>query len=149
MRKLLFGTMVGIGLSVSAVAASSDNAIVRLKMLDQEQRDRAMRGDPSFEKQYYAEDIEAITSAGALRDKAGSIAALATPGLKLDGIDASEVRARRYGDVVILSGRSRLRGSFNGVPFDRESRYVRVWHKRKNGWQLVHFQETPIAAPQR
>lgn len=66
--------------------------------------------------------------------------------LRFDTIepDASEILLRRYGLTVIVVGRTRMHGSFDGAPFSARSRYTHVFVEDDGRWRLASSQGTPI-----
>ena len=60
---------------------------------------------------------------------------------------SDEHRVRLYGDqgdVALVVGRCRARGTSAGRPFDYAARYVAVWVRRDGAWRMVSDQATPI-----
>ena len=51
-----------------------------------------------------------------------------------------------YGDTAIVSGELRMDILSRGTPRVVHSRYIDVWFKGTNGWQMVGWQSTPILA---
>ena len=82
---------------------------------------------------------------GGVVDRAGIIGALRDGLLVFDRVDVVERAARRYGDTVIVVGRTELAGRFSGSPFTVESRYTHVLVRESaSAWRLVTAQGTPI-----
>jgi ketosteroid isomerase-like protein len=67
--------------------------------------------------------------------------------VKLDSIDVEQEEVHDYGDVAVITGRERVRGSYKGQAFDHTARYSRVWIRREGAWKLALFQETPLPQP--
>ena len=53
---------------------------------------------------------------------------------------------RVYGDVVLVNGDQRIEVLVNGNPKDFVTRYLQVWARRDDRWQMVSWQSTPIPA---
>ena len=56
---------------------------------------------------------------------------------------------RFYGDVALLSGRTRLTGRYQGETFVSHYRYIDIYVRRDGEWKIVSVQISPIpeAAP--
>jgi ketosteroid isomerase-like protein len=52
-----------------------------------------------------------------------------------------------YGDMVVVTGQTKIDAIINGQPKLLNSRYTDVWIKGAKGWQMVVWQSTPIPAP--
>jgi ketosteroid isomerase-like protein len=83
-------------------------------------------------------------SSGAEADRAMLLGALGAGQLRFEAIDVLESRTRRYGDTVIVTGRTRMQGRFQGQPFGAHSRYTHVFVRQEGGWRLASAQGTPI-----
>lgn len=64
--------------------------------------------------------------------------------LRFDEINRIECRVRRYGVTAVITGRTRMRGAFDGQPFCADSRYTHVLVSEGEHWRLVTAQGTPI-----
>lgn len=83
-------------------------------------------------------------SSGAEVDRATLLGALAAGHLVFEAIDLLESLTRAYGDTVIVTGRTRMQGRFQGEPFAAHSRYTHVFVRQQGGWRLASAQGTPI-----
>ena len=68
-------------------------------------------------------------------------------GLQFEEINQIEFDTRVYGSVAIITGQTKMSGSYNGPRFDIDSRYTHVFVEQGNGWRLVAAQGTQILAP--
>lgn len=64
--------------------------------------------------------------------------------VRFDAIEPAEARVRSYGSAAVVTGRTRMRGSFGGRPFAVHSRYTHVFVERGGHWRLVGAQGTLI-----
>lgn len=83
-------------------------------------------------------------SSGAEADRAAVLEAIGAGQLRFEAIDVLESRTRRYGDTVLVTGRTRMRGQFQGQPFGAHSRYTHVFVRQEGRWRLASAQGTPI-----
>ena len=68
-------------------------------------------------------------------------------GLQFEEINQIDFDTRVYGSVAIITGQTKMSGSFNGPRFELNSRYTHVFVAQGNGWRLVSAQGTQISAP--
>ena len=110
-----------------------------------------------FYKAFLAGDIETVTRMtaddylqtdvnGQVQDKAAWLAHYYEPMVrgvkagtfKWEVFERKDIKVRRYGDVAVLIGRTRLkRNGPNSVA--RELRFTQVWVKREGRWQRAVF----------
>ena len=119
----------------------------QVRALDKLQREGALRGDSTFEEQYTASDYVSINPAGVLSTREQTLARMKSGNVKLASIDVEQEEVHDYGDVAVITGRERVRGSYKGQAFDHTARYSRVWIRREGAWKLALFQETPLPQP--
>lgn len=96
-----------------------------------------------------APDYSHVESGGAVRDKAGFLAAMSRTDQRFVEwvITANQVRV--YGDVAVATGSyfNRLENA-SGVQPAKHARHLRVWVRRDGVWRNVAHQATALAAPQ-
>ena len=83
-------------------------------------------------------------SSGAQADRAMLLGALEAGQLRFEGIEVLESLTRSYGDTVLVTGRTRMQGRFQGQPFGAHSRYTHVFVRQAGRWLLASAQGTPI-----
>jgi len=83
-------------------------------------------------------------SSGMEVDRPVMLGAIGAGQLSFEVIDVLESLTRRYGDTVIVTGRTRLRGRYQGQPFGAHSRYTHVYVRQQGRWRLASAQGTPI-----
>src|SRR6266436_6026654 len=65
--------------------------------------------------------------------------------LKFDSIEPAERKARMYGSVAVVTGRTKMKMRFGGEAVSTNSRYTHVFVKESDRWRLASAQGTPIA----
>jgi len=71
---------------------------------------------------------------------------LASGVLRFTQVEPEAARVRRYGTTAVITGSTRMGGTFNGSPFQVHSRYTHVYSAGPDEtWRLVSAQGTPIA----
>jgi ketosteroid isomerase-like protein len=66
--------------------------------------------------------------------------------LRFAEITRIDYRVRIYGNTAVITGSTKMQGSFGEEPFQTSSRYTHVFVEKGEGWQMVSAQGTPIAA---
>ena len=57
--------------------------------------------------------------------------------IRIIKLDPSEEHVQDFGEVVVLSVRMEMRGSFQGADFAGPFRYTRIWRNTERGWRVV------------
>jgi ketosteroid isomerase-like protein len=91
-----------------------------------------------------AEDFRQIDGAGNVETKTSFVNALVAPDLQIDPYTVEEFDVRLYGDVALLSGRTRMTGRHQGKPFTSHYRYIDVYVRRDGVWKIVSVQISRI-----
>ena len=88
----------------------------------------------------YTDDFLLITSGGKMVTKKEIVDQIASPELKLEVNETTEVRVRVHGTTAVLTGILLQKGSWKGKPFDVKLRVTDTWIKTDSGWQLLSGQ---------
>jgi ketosteroid isomerase-like protein len=78
--------------------------------------------------------------------KAALLAVIGSGQLTFEAIDPAAVRVRVYPTTAIVTGRTQMRGRFDGTPFHASSRYTHVYVQQQGSWRLASAQGTQIAS---
>ena len=65
--------------------------------------------------------------------------------LKFEAIERVEFRVRAYGTVAVITGRTEMKGLYDGHSFQANSRYTHVFVADGGRWRMVAAQGTQIA----
>jgi ketosteroid isomerase-like protein len=84
-----------------------------------------------------AEDFVITFEDGSVYSKTGYISYSATPSIRLDVAETSDVKVRMHGNTAILTGAYHERGTSNGKPYEYHDRFTDVWLKTDGKWQLI------------
>ena len=74
---------------------------------------------------------------GLLYGKRDDLDAHRAGAIRITRLDPSEERVQDFGEIVVLSVRMEMRGSFQGADFAGPFRYTRVWRNTERGWRVV------------
>jgi ketosteroid isomerase-like protein len=127
------GDSKGVIAALTQQADAWDKAIVR--------KDRAaIEGN-------MADDFRSIDGAGTVETKPVFVDGLMDAKLTIDPYTVEDFDVRLFGDVALLSGRTKMTGRFDGKPFTSHYRYIDVYARRNGRWQIVSVQITRLPAP--
>jgi hypothetical protein len=91
-----------------------------------------------------APELTYIHSDGGLESKAQFLATLRTGRLRYRAIDPTELEARLYGAVGVVTGRSRMEVKVGSEPLRFSIRFTAGYRRAGNQWLLVAWQATRI-----
>jgi ketosteroid isomerase-like protein len=91
-----------------------------------------------------APELTYIHSDGGLESKTQFLATLQTGRLRYRTIDPSELEARVYGNVGVVTGRSRMGVRAGRKLLQFSIRFTAMYRRVGNGWLLVAWQATRI-----
>jgi ketosteroid isomerase-like protein len=93
-----------------------------------------------------AEDFRQIDGAGNVETKTSFVTGLVSADLEIDPYSVEDFDVRVYGDVALLSGRTRMTGRYQGKPFASHYRYIDIYVRRAGEWKIVSVQISRIPA---
>jgi ketosteroid isomerase-like protein len=88
------------------------------------------------------DDFRQIRVSGEIVDKANFLRDITSPELTIDPYAVEDFDIRLYGDVALLSGRTRMTGRYAGMPFTSHYRYIDIYVLRDGRWQVCNVQIT-------
>jgi ketosteroid isomerase-like protein len=91
-----------------------------------------------------ADDFRQIDSRGNVETKASFVEDLTSPDLQIDPYTIEDFDVRLYGNVALLSGRTRMTGSYQGKPFSTHYRYIDIYVRHGEQWKIVSVQVSPL-----
>jgi ketosteroid isomerase-like protein len=92
-----------------------------------------------------AEDFRQIDGAGNINSRRSFINDLVSADLEIEPYEVEDFEARLYGDVALLSGRTRMTGTYLGKAFASHYRYIDIYVLQQNSWKVVSVQVTKLA----
>ena len=104
-----------------------------------------LRCDVSELERLMAPDYVQIDASGRVVGREEVLASFRSGERKWDEAHSDDHRVRVYGEVAVVVGRWRARGTNAGRAFDYAARYVAVWAQHEGVWRMVSDQATPIA----
>jgi ketosteroid isomerase-like protein len=91
-----------------------------------------------------SEDFRQIGAGGEVEDKASFLDDLLSPKLTIHPYTVEDFDVRVYGDVALLSGRTRMTGSYDAKPFKTHYRYIDVYVRTGGVWRVASVQITRL-----
>lgn len=95
------------------------------------------------------DDFRQIDGAGNVETKATFVEGILSPSLVIDPYTVEDFEVRLYGDVALLSGRTKMTGRYDGKPFTSHYRYIDVYVRRDGTWKIVSVQISRITSQAR
>lgn len=130
-----------LAMSFSALAASPTEQLVQ----QADAWDKAIiRKDAAAIAANMSEDFRQISARGDVAGKAAFLEAITSPKLVIHPYSVEDMDVRFYGDVALVSGRTRMTGSWDGKPFGSHYRYVDVYVRKDGQWRVSSVQITEI-----
>jgi ketosteroid isomerase-like protein len=90
------------------------------------------------------DDFRQIDGAGNVETKQSFVDDLVSPDLRIDPYKVEDFEVRLYGDVALVSGRTRMTGAYQGKPFSSHYRYIDIYVRRDGAWKIVSVQISPM-----
>lgn len=130
-----------LALSFNTLAATPTEQLVQ----QAEAWDKAIiRKDSAAVAANMSEDFRQISARGDVAGKAGFLEVIMSPRLVINPYAVEDMDVRFYGDVALVSGRTRMTGSWDGKPFGSHYRYVDVYVRKDGQWRVANVQITEI-----
>jgi uncharacterized protein DUF4440 len=143
--RLLF-LLFGLALAASGLTAQEPASLDRTVLLvSNSARFTAMvRGDLTALDTLLGPELSYIHSDGALESKAQFLATLRTGRLRYQAIEPADLKTRLYGDVGIVTGRSRIRVLAGSELLQFSIRFTAIYRHTAKSWVLVAWQATRL-----
>jgi ketosteroid isomerase-like protein len=90
------------------------------------------------------EDLRYVHSSAVDEDRALYLTKLRDGHYVYRGLTTMRRDFRVLGDVVLVNGDIKIEVEVKGTAKTIMSRYLQVWAKRSQGWQMISWQSTPI-----
>jgi hypothetical protein len=148
MRTMLVGVLVlgmasfAIGQSTGSGTNSTDENAV--STLDEQGRQSALSGDPSFAEKVLASTYIGIDPSGATTTKQEEVASRKRGDMKIASIDERDRKVTVSGNTAVVTSVGDVKGSRNGHDISGTYRVSRVYAKQNGEWQQVLFQMTRV-----
>lgn len=91
-----------------------------------------------------ADDFRQIAGNGGIQTRASFVAGLMSPKLTIHPYMVEDFEVRQYGDVALLSGKTRMTGTYDGQAFASHYRYIDVYVRTQGAWKITSVQITNL-----
>ncbi len=156
---LLYVFLLSIGCSISQAQSPSEKRVpgkpsdAEVLKAGDKFYDAFIAGDVETVKRMTAEEYLQTDVLGRVQDKSAWLAEYYMPivermkagKFKWELFERKGIQVRRYGNVAVLIGLTRFKGSDDAKT--GELRFTQVWLKRKGGWQRVVLQNAWLPNP--
>jgi ketosteroid isomerase-like protein len=103
-----------------------------------------VRKDRQAIERNMAEDFRQIDGQGNVETKKSFVDDLVSPDLEIDPYAVEDFEVRVYGDMALVSGRTLMKGRYQGKPFASHYRYIDIYVRHGQDWKIVSVQISPI-----
>ena len=103
-----------------------------------------VRKDKATIEANMAEDFRNIDGDADIATKESFVTGLVDPKLAINPYAVDDFDVRLYGDVALLSGRTRMTGSYDGKAFASHYRYIDIYVRRNGSWKITSVQITKV-----
>ena len=103
-----------------------------------------VRKDRQAIERNMAEDFRQIDGQGNVETKKSFVDDLVSPDLEIDPYAVEDFEVRVYGDMALVSGRTLMKGRYQGKPFASHYRYINIYVRHGQDWKIVSVQISPI-----
>ena len=135
MKKRIAFIGAAMALAIGAQAASPTEQLVQ----QADAWDKAIiRKDSAAIAANMSEDFRQISARGDVASKAAFMEVITSPKLIINPYTVEDMDVRFYGDVALVSGRTRMTGSWDGTPFGSHYRYVDVYVRNMEHFDAIH-----------
>ena len=131
-----------LALAFPAFAADGDDDFLAI---DAGWNELRMQPDVAGLERLLTDDWMLTHSDGRVQYKADYLDELRTSTRRNSGIGNQDVRVRRYGDTMVVTGTSVQSGVSNGVPWNGRFRFTRVWVQRAGAWKMIASHSSRVA----
>lgn len=128
---------VGAALAPAPAAAAAVDDTAALEALNRDWLTAYKTRDGAVLERILADDFEAVYPGGRVLRKADIIGAATNPERTVTNISWETLKIMVFGDVAVVSARSRLTGTAAGRDISGVNDYADVYVKRSGAWRAV------------
>ena len=107
-------------------------------------RKAMLSNDAETLRSHVAEDYRGSDASGRLHGRDEYLAAYGPGGVELTAFEVSDLHTEIWNDTVLISGIVELRGAWKDQQFEHRSRFLDVYRRRNQVWQLMASSVTDI-----
>jgi len=125
--------------------AAATPAEREIRELERKFEQAVVKGDVEFFEHVLGKEFTHTTQSGKLRNRQEWLANHKPGQSNYDTLNVDQLQVRVYGDTAVVTARITPQGrDSQGKPIEGQYRYLRVWTRRGDNWQVVAFQSTRV-----
>jgi ketosteroid isomerase-like protein len=137
-RKFLFSALTLCLLAIPIIrSGAQESDSTRLRALEAKLMEAYKQRQVELLASLLDEDFVITYEDGNTYGKTGYISFSATPSVRVDVVEMSDIKVRMHGDTAVLTGAYHERGENKGKAYDYRDRFTDVWMKSDGKWRLV------------
>ena len=145
MRTLaLTGCLLLAGTAFADAGTPPTDARAAIDKAQAEYRTALLNADVSALAKIWSDDYTFTNSRGMFLSKDDRLQNIQTSATEFKSIKFTGREVQFYGDVAIVTGQVTLEAKYSGQGGSGDYRYINVWVKRGDSWQMAANQITPI-----
>jgi ketosteroid isomerase-like protein len=122
----------------------SKNTIDELTEIEHELAAAWVAGDHTFHERILAEDWSVIDPSGRVLTKAEVLSETSTGERSITEGEIDQIKVRDFGDWAVVTGRTRMAGSYQGQEMKVTLRFTDVFDRSSGEWRCVASQGTMV-----
>ncbi len=123
-------------------ALAQSNAALKVLASESRRFEAMIRVDTAALRPMLANELLYVHSNALKENKLEHLSAIASRKLVYEKMDREHADVRFYGKTALVHGTLQVQGILNGNPFAVRLFYTAIYRKKRNFWQLVHWQST-------
>jgi ketosteroid isomerase-like protein len=132
------------GTAFADAGTPQSDARAEINRAQAEYRTALLDADVSALAKIWSDDYTFTNSRGMFLSKDDRLQNIQTSATEFKSIKFTGRAVRFYGDVAIVTGQVALEAKYSGQGGSGDYRYINVWVKRGDSWQMAANQITPI-----
>jgi ketosteroid isomerase-like protein len=141
---LLIAWQPGCSPASSAPHDDTASVVAELTRLSNAWDKAIVRKDTAAIADNMSEDFRQIASNGDVANKETFVRNITAADLTIDPYTVEDFDVRVYGNVALLSGRTRMTGHEGGAPFTTHYRYIDVYVRTNRTWKICSVQTSRL-----
>ena len=141
---LLIAWQSGCASPGSAPQEDTASVVAELTRLSNAWDQAIVRKDTAAIANNMSEDFRQIASNGDVANKETFVRNITAADLTIDPYTVEDFDVRVYGNVALLSGRTRMTGREGNTPFTTHYRYIDVYVRTNGTWKVCSVQTTRL-----
>jgi len=146
MKYIRVVVVVGMLVALSPVWAQTPSAVEQeLLKLESNWGDALLKNDTAALERIYADEYLFTDSEGVTWNKSQDLANTKSGASKITSFKLEDMKVHVYGEAAVVTGKTILKGTFQGKDISGQHRFTDVFVKRAGRWQCVATQSTLIS----